>query len=90
MKKVKNNFKYKNIISPVAKLKKALISFFNYKFEDVVIAKYEIDLEAYKYLYRHLVKINRIFKGFMFLTISKAKYNGKFGYTVVINLKVIR
>lgn len=90
MKTVKNSFKYKNKVSPLAKLRRSIHQFFNVKYEDQVIAKFEIDLDSYKYLYRNLVKINKALRSFCFITLSKAKYNGKFGYTVVISLKVLR
>jgi hypothetical protein len=90
MKTVKNILKYKNKTSFLGRLRKKLLYNLDFRFSDVVIAKHEISLESYKFLYRNLVKINKALKGIATLTISKAKYNGEFGYTLVVNLKVIR
>lgn len=86
----KNNLKYKNKIKFLAKIRRKIHEMFEYRYEDVTVAKHEIDLDSYKFLYRHLVKINKALRGICFITLSKAKYNGTFGYTVVISLKVIR
>jgi hypothetical protein len=88
MRKVKNKFKFKNKVSWLSKLRKKFHEL--YVFEEVVVGKISINIESYKYLYRHLVKINRCFNGHLFITLNKTEYKGAYGYTAVINLKVIK
>ena len=90
MKTVKNILKYKNKTSFLGRLRKKILYNLDFRFSDVVVAKHEITLDSYKFLYRNLVKINKALKNVAHITISKAKYNGEYGYTLVISLKVIR
>jgi len=86
----KNTLKYKNQTTLLGKLRKRFHEITNWSYDEVVVAKYPINLESYKYLNRHLVKINRVFKGSVFLTLNKSEYAGEMGYTAVISLKVTK
>lgn len=87
---MKNKLKYKNKVSFLGNVRKRFYEVTNWSFPEVVVAKHEISLDSYKYLYRHLVKINRAFKGALIITLNKTKYAGDYGYTAVISLKVTR
>jgi hypothetical protein len=87
---MRNNLKYKNKPTFLGKLRRRFHEVFNFRYEDVVVAKIEITLDSYKYLYRNLVKINQSFGKKLFITLSKSDYKGEFGYYAVISLKVIR
>lgn len=88
--KMKNKLKYKNQITFLGKLRKRLIEATNWNYSEVVVAKIPVNLEGYKYLHRHLVKVNRVFKGSLIITLNKTEYAGEMGYTAVVSLKVIR
>jgi hypothetical protein len=90
MKTVKNKLQYKNQITFLGELRRKFHEVTNWSYPEVVVAKLPVNVEGYKYLYRHLVKINRIFKGSLFLTLNKSEYAGEIGYIVVISLKVNR
>jgi hypothetical protein len=90
MKTVKNKLKYKNQITFLGKLRMKLHQVTNWNYSEVLVAKHPINLESYKYLNRHLVKINRAFKGSLILTLNSTEYAGEMGYTAVISLKVTR
>lgn len=87
---MKNKLKYKNQITFLGKLRKRLIEATNWNYSEVVVAKIPVNLEGYKYLHRHLVKVNRVFKGSLIITLNKTEYAGEMGYTAVVSLKVIR
>jgi hypothetical protein len=88
--KKRNNLKYKNQITFLGKLKKSFIDATNWNYSEVVVAKLPVNLEGYKYLNRHLVKLNRLFKGGLIITLNKTEYAGEMGYTAVVSLKVIK
>jgi hypothetical protein len=88
--KTKNKFKYKNQITFLGKLRKRFHEVTNWTYSEVVVAKLPVDLEGYKYLNRHLVKINRLFHGSLVITLNKSEYSGEMGYNAVISLRVIR
>jgi hypothetical protein len=87
---MKNKLKYKNQITFLGELRKRFMEMTNWNYSEVVVAKHPVSLESYKYLNRHLVKINRAFKGSLILTLNKTQYAGEYGYNAVISLKVIR
>jgi hypothetical protein len=86
----KNKLKYKNQITFLGRIRRKLHEVTNWSYPEVVVAKIQISIESYKYLYRHLVKINRCFKGHLILTLNKSEYAGELGYIAVISLKVNR
>ena len=88
--KKRNNLKYKNQITFLGKLKKSFIDATNWNYSELVVAKLPVNLEGYKYLNRHLVKLNRLFKGGLIITLNKTEYAGEMGYTAVVSLKVIK
>jgi hypothetical protein len=90
MKTVKNKLKYKNKTSFLGKLRKRFHELTNWNYSEVIVVKLPVNLEGYKYLNRHLVKINRAFKGSLILTLNKTQFAGEWGYTAVISLKVIK
>jgi hypothetical protein len=88
--KKRNNLKYKNQITFLGKLRKSFIDATNWSYSELVVAKLPVNLEGYKYLNRHLVKLNRLFKGGLIITLNKTEYAGEMGYTAVVSLKVIK
>jgi hypothetical protein len=90
MKTVKNKLKYKNKTSLLGNLRKRFHEITNWSYSEVVVAKLPVNLEGYKYLNRHLVKLNRLFKGGLIITLNKTEYAGEMGYTAVVSLKVIK
>lgn len=90
MKTIKNSFKYKNKTTLLGKLRRKFFEVTNWSFPEVVVAKIPVNLEGYKYLYRHLFKINRIFKGNLLLTLNQTESFGVKSFNAVISLKVIR
>lgn len=87
---MKNKLKYKNKVTIFGKLRMKLHALTNWNYSEVVVAKHEISLDSYKYLYRNLVKINKAFSGKLLLTLNKSEYAGQLGYIAVISLKVNR
>ena len=90
MKTIKNSFKYKNKTTLLGKLRKKFYEVTNWDFSEVVVVKIPVSLDGYKYLYRHLVKINRIFKGNLLLTLNQTETYGIKSFHAVISLKVIK
>jgi hypothetical protein len=87
---MKNNLKYKNKLTIFGKLRKKFHELTNWNYTEIFISKTEISLESYKYLYKHLVKINKAFNGNVSLTLNKTKVNGDYVFLAVISLKVSR
>lgn len=87
---MRNKLKYKNKLTFLGALRKRFHEITNWSYEEIVIVKLPINIESYKYLYRHIVKINKSFKGNLSLSLNKSEYAGEEGYTAVIKLKVIK
>lgn len=80
------SLKYKNKVTIFGKLRMKFHALTNWNYSEVVVAKHEISIDSYKYLYRNLVKINRAFGGKLLLTLNKSNL----GFVAILSLQVNR